>query len=137
VGDPRDQRQNTPSQYFEVDTTLQRQSRIGRGTRPARFEEEFGYETIVSEQEPHVIGEIYSCTTIVGASDSHIAASNPDTMYFHQAMQQNDAFEFLNAARKEFQSLLDREVIEIIPAHLVPTGMRLFSAVWSMNASVE
>jgi hypothetical protein len=32
VGDPRDQRQSTPSEYFEVDTTLQRQSRIGRGT---------------------------------------------------------------------------------------------------------
>jgi hypothetical protein len=67
VGDSRDprqntrsQRQHTPSQYFVVDTTLQRQSRIGRGTRPARFEEEFGYETLVSEQEPYVMGEIYS-----------------------------------------------------------------------------
>jgi hypothetical protein len=48
-------------------------------------------------------------------------------------MQQNDALEFMNAARKEFQSLLDREVIEIIPAYLVPTGMRLFSPVWSMK----
>jgi hypothetical protein len=131
VGDPRDQRQSTPSQYFEVDTTLQRQSRIGRGTRHA--EEEFGYATLVSEQEPQVMGEIYSCTTLVGASHSHIAASDPDTVYFHQAMQQNDAVEFLNAARKEFQSLLDREVIEIIPANLVPTGMRLFLAVWSMK----
>jgi hypothetical protein len=54
-------------------------------------------------------------------------------MYFHQAMQQNEAVEFLNAARKELQSLLGREVIEIIPAYLVPTGMRLFSAVWSMK----
>jgi hypothetical protein len=79
------------------------------------------------------MGEVYSCSTLVGASDSHIAASDPDTMYFHQAMQQNDAVEFLNAAHKEFQSLLDREVIEIIPANLVPTGMRLFSAVWSMK----
>jgi hypothetical protein len=39
----------------------------------------------------------------------------------------------LNAARKEFQSLLDREVIEIIPAYLVPTGMQLFSAMWSIK----
>jgi hypothetical protein len=67
------------------------------------------------------------------AHHSIIAASNPDTMYFHQAMKQDDATAFLNAARKEFQSLLDREVIEIIPAYLVPTGMRLFSAVWSMK----
>jgi hypothetical protein len=36
------ERQTTASRYFEVDTTLQRRSRIGRGTQPARFGEEFG-----------------------------------------------------------------------------------------------
>jgi hypothetical protein len=51
----------------------------------------------------------------IGASISIIAASDPDTMYFHQAMKQDDATEFLKAAHKEFQSLLDREVIEINP----------------------
>jgi hypothetical protein len=39
------------------------------------------------------MGEIYSYTTIVGASNSLIAASDPDTMYFHQAMQHDDATE--------------------------------------------
>jgi hypothetical protein len=69
----------------------------------------------------------------IGASNSIIAAFDPDTMYFHQAMKHDDATEFLKAAHKEFQSLLDREVIEIIHAYLDPNGMRLFSAVWSMK----
>jgi hypothetical protein len=65
------ERQATPYPCFEVDTTLEHRSRIGRGTRPSRFGEEFGYETLVSEQEPHVMWVIYSYTTIVGASFDH------------------------------------------------------------------
>jgi hypothetical protein len=59
--------------------------------------------------------------------------SDPDTMYFHQAMKQTEATNFLDAAHKEFQNLLEREIIEIVPAFLVPKGMRIFSAVWSMR----
>jgi hypothetical protein len=76
------------------------------------------------------MGEIYSYETIDGAWNLIVAASDPDTMYFHQAMQQDDATEFFNAVGKEFQSR-DRNNPRLSSSN--PTGMRLFSAVWSMK----
>jgi hypothetical protein len=61
------------------------------------------------------------------------ATADPDTMYFHQAMQQEDSKQFLCAAHTEFKNLLDREIVEIVPAHLIPKGMQIFSAVWAMK----
>ena len=34
--------------------------------------------------------------------------SNPDTIYFHQAMKENDATQFLKAAHKEFEDFLSK-----------------------------
>jgi hypothetical protein len=39
----------------------------------------------------------------------------------------------MNAARLEFQTLLDRNIVEILPAYKVPGGMRVFSTVWAMK----
>jgi hypothetical protein len=38
-------------------------------------------------------------------------------MYFHQAMQQTDTKDFLRAAHEEFQNLVERDIIEIIPGN--------------------
>jgi hypothetical protein len=126
--------QSSPSKYFDVDTTLERQSRKGRGTRSVKFHEEFGYETLLTELA--VPGEVlaYAAMVVEPTEISAMGATaDPDTMYFHQAMRQPDADDFLAAAHKEFQNLLDRNIVEIIPAHLVPTGMKIFSAVWAMK----
>jgi hypothetical protein len=61
------------------------------------------------------------------------ATSDPDIMYFHQAMKQADAKNFLDAVHNEFKDLLQRGVIEIVPAFLVPEGMKVISSVWSMR----
>jgi hypothetical protein len=121
-----------------VDPSLERRSRKGRGTK---FHEEFGYETIVTESTPEprsslVVGEIFSVATVsseLPRITSMGAMSDPDTMYFHQAMKQTDAAHFLAAVEKEFETLLARNIIEIVPAFLVPEEMRVFSAVWSMK----
>jgi DNA-binding FadR family transcriptional regulator len=57
------------------------------------------------------------------------ATSDPDIMYFHQAMKQADANNVLDAAHREFQDLLHCGVIKIVPAFLVPKGIKVFSAV--------
>jgi Reverse transcriptase (RNA-dependent DNA polymerase) len=48
-------------------------------------------------------------------------------------MQQDDAKAFLGATQAEFQNLLEREIIEIIPVYLVLKGMKVLSSVWSMK----
>lgn len=101
--------------YFEVDPSLQRHSRKGRGTRATRFHEEFGYEAVVSDS--NVAGEVFALPTMLPDTVAMNATSDPDTMYFHQAMQQTDAKDFLRAAHEEFQNLVERDIIEIIPGN--------------------
>jgi hypothetical protein len=61
------------------------------------------------------------------------ATSDPVTTYFHQAMRQEDAPEFLDEAHKEFQNFIERDVIETIPKYLASKGAKVFAAVWSMK----
>jgi hypothetical protein len=108
--------------------------RKGRGTRSTKFHEEFGYETLINESV--AMGEILALSTLVDESNTFSvlsATSDSDSMHFHQAMRQKDAGEFLTAARLEFQTLLDRNIVELLPAYKVPRGMRVFSTVWAMR----
>jgi len=54
-------------------------------------------------------------------------------MYFHQAMQEPDAPEFLEATQEEFGKHLKDGTFEIIPRSEVPEGFKLFPAVWAMK----
>jgi hypothetical protein len=129
------------SDHFHVDTELDRRSRKGRGTRSAKFHEEFGYETVVADAQvtrnrTAITGEILSFTTVTTETPnitSMGATTDPDTMYFHQAMKQADAKNFLGAVHNEFNNLLQRGVFEIVPTFLVPEEMKVFSSVWSMR----
>ena len=57
------------------------------------------------------------------------ATSDPDTMYFHEAMREPDKAEFLKAARKELDAQLNDGVIELIERKAVPKGATLLPAV--------
>jgi hypothetical protein len=85
--------------YFEVDTTLDCRSRKGRGTRTTKFHEEFGYEVLVSNAA--VSGGKFAFAPV--AYDPMSVTTEPDTMDVHQAMRQDDAKSFLDAAQEEFQ----------------------------------
>jgi len=54
-------------------------------------------------------------------------------MYFHQAMQEPDAPEFLDAVQEEFGKHLKDGTLELIPLSKVPEGFKLFPAVWAMK----
>jgi hypothetical protein len=108
--------------------------RKGRGTQSIKFLDEFGYETLITESL--VMGEILALSTLVDESNAFSvmsATSDSDSMHSHQAMRQKDAKEFMSVARVELQTLLDRNVIEMLPASKVPGGMRVFSTVWAMK----
>ena len=42
------------------------------------------------------------------------AVSDPDNMYFHQVMKENDATQFLKAAHKELLDLLSKGILELM-----------------------
>ena len=83
-----------------------------------------------------VEGEIFGSSRKSGGTITSMSAtSDPDTMYFHQAMKEKDADKFLDAAKTEFQQLLDDGTFEIVRKGDVPAGHKLFPAVWAMKRS--
>ena len=53
---------------------------------------------------------------------SKLSVSDPDTMYFHQAMKENDAIKFLKSAHKIISDLLSKGIFELIPHSIVTEG---------------
>jgi Reverse transcriptase (RNA-dependent DNA polymerase) len=63
-----------------------------------------------------------------------LAASNdPDTMYWDQAIKQPDSQEFIKAAIDEISTHQENGHWEVVPKEIVPDGMRVLDAIWSMK----
>ena len=62
-----------------------------------------------------------------------LAKSDPDTMYFDQAMHQPDRKQFIQAIIKEINDHIDRKHWELIPRSQVPDGTPVLDSVWSMK----
>jgi Reverse transcriptase (RNA-dependent DNA polymerase) len=61
------------------------------------------------------------------------ATSDPDTLYYHEAMRQDDKDEFLRAMEKEINTQVDYGVYTLIPRNAVPQGVKVLPAVWSLR----
>ena len=61
------------------------------------------------------------------------ATSDPDTMYYHQAMREPDSGNFVDTVKDEFGTLLKNGIFRLVEKSLVPEGMTLFPAVWAMK----
>ena len=59
--------------------------------------------------------------------------SDPDTMYFHQAMKDNDAAQILESVHKEFLDFLSKRIFELIPHSIVPEGETILPTVRAMK----
>jgi len=72
-------------------------------------------------------------------SDIHAykATSDPDTLYYHQAMKESDADEFRVAMRKEWEDQRRNGNFEIIRRSEVPNGSTILPSVWQMRRKRE
>ena len=61
------------------------------------------------------------------------ATSNPDTLYYHEALQALDRDNFIQAMQKEVQDHEEREHWELIPQSEVSERTIILPAVWSMK----
>jgi hypothetical protein len=59
--------------------------------------------------------------------------SDPDTMYYHQAMKQPDRKEFAKAVIKEINDHVERKHWELIPIEEVPENTPILDSVWAMK----
>jgi hypothetical protein len=69
------------------------------------------------------------------ASDpiAFLATHDPDTMYWHQAMQEPDKAEFIKAAVSEVKSHVNNQHFTLIRHDEFPKQTRVLAAVWSMK----
>ena len=63
--------------------------------------------------------------------------SDPDTLYHHQAMRQPDRAQFIGAMQKEMDLQLDDGNFEIVHRSTIPTGSKVFPAIWQMHRKCD
>lgn len=61
------------------------------------------------------------------------ASTDPDTMYWHQAMKEDDCDHFQDATEKEVKDQFDNGNFSIMERHLVPEGSTILPTVWQMR----
>ena len=120
-------RNNLPSRTQEPPAqpvTQQQVSRSGRTIRPPkRYDDFVAFEAL---QQPEV--ELNPHPVIAFKTNS-----DPDTMYYHEAMRAPDAAQFKTAMEKEIDDHTSRGHWEIMRRQDLPTGTRVLPAVWSMK----
>ena len=60
-----------------------------------------------------------------------------DTMYFHQAMNQPDADDFVKAIVKEINGHIERNHWKLTPCDQVPEGTNILHSLWSMKRKFD
>ena len=100
--------------------------------------EPMSMDTTLDDQEPHE-NELFCYATlfpddIADAMDDKLlafkAVSDPDTLYLHQAMKQDDKNHFIEAMKKEVRDQSHNGNFSIIHRSMVPKGTRILPAVW-------
>ena len=61
------------------------------------------------------------------------ATTDPDSMYLHEAIQQEDKLEFLKAMLEEFRDQIYNGNFSIIKINQVPKGRTILFCVWQMK----
>ena len=59
--------------------------------------------------------------------------SNPDDMYYHQALKEPDKDQFLQAIVKEINDHIEGNHWQLIPKSEVPNGTKILDTVWAMK----
>ncbi len=127
-----DEREKAPSK-----PTSQNEEGLRRSTRTRTKPELFQHiynrlgSTKADIATTKVEGEIFSlesmCPTAMAAS------SNPDIMYYHEAMKEPDSAQFTEAAVKEYQDILEKGILKMIDQSEVPKDAKIFKSVWAMR----
>ena len=64
---------------------------------------------------------------------AYLAISDPDTMYFDQAMKEPHRQEFLNASTREVKSHCELNPWKLLMRKDVPKGQSILNYIWAMK----
>ena len=87
-------------------------------------------------------GEIFAMQSIYPDYDDYIndhpiftfkAASDPNTMYYHEAMKMPDRTQFVEATEKEMEHHYDKNNFELIHHSQIPKDATILPMVWQLR----
>jgi hypothetical protein len=108
-------------------------TRYGRVSRPPERWNLASYESILEPDDYEdwsewCEGELFAFNTLAMK-----ASTDPDTMYYHQAMREPDKDKFKEAIRKECEDQFRESNYKLISIDQVPKDATLLSSVWQMK----
>ncbi|KAL7575276.1 hypothetical protein ACA910_001801 [Epithemia clementina (nom. ined.)] len=128
-----------------VPTVVGRQTRSGRVVKDTqRYSEGLAqreqglvaWETMIdqdgSEDVPTAQAQ-YDLQALMDEPVSFAATTDPDTMYYHEAMREPDRELFRETMQKEIQDHKSRNHWEIVLLKSIPFGTRIIDMIWSMK----
>ena len=129
-----------PQEAQQQQQHLFSQTRSGRLIRPpARLIEAHAAEIAeprLSLVTYEVLQELQDADDLLSQAHpllAYAASADPDTMYLHQAMQQPDRDQFLEAMEQEVTSQSENGNWKIVHKSVVPATAQVVPAVWSMK----
>ena len=117
-------------------------SRFGRTRRPIYKTLQAMRAEISKATQSDVEGEIFCYVAMFPNDDcwaycdplvTYKAVSDPDTLYYHQAMKEKDRERFQESMLKEVTDQFDNENFTVIHKSEVPKGQTILPAVWQMR----
>jgi Reverse transcriptase (RNA-dependent DNA polymerase)/GAG-pre-integrase domain len=120
---------DAPTPTPNIKTTVLRSGRISKP--PDRLINAYACELQQSEVPYEIFASI--CENDERGWVAYAASKDPDTMYLHQAMQQPDKDQFLEAMVKEVEGQMSNGNFAIVHIDEVPQGATILPAVWAMR----
>ena len=137
----REQGGSTPTE-----STPPQRSRFGRIVKPVQrlIEIMMAETTTNTKNNNHAVdGELFCLETMFPTDDSDLlgdpfhafkaAASDPDTMYHHEAMKEPDAERFMDGMQQEMDRQFTDGNFSLIHRSKIPKGEKIFPGVWQMR----
>ena len=137
------QRRNVQKKIINNDQReiIDNQREVEKDAHPEGGVKEIPKSNIIADETTMNSSEIFCYEAMYPEADADIqdpllaykAVSDPDTMYLHQALKEDDKDEFIKAMRKEIHDQSENGNFSVIHKSQVPEGKNALPAVWQMN----
>ena len=97
---------------------------------------------ITSVSEGEIQGELFCFSALFPDPQDEIhedplqafkATTNPDIMYYHEAMREEDRKEFILAMEKEMDQNFSDNNFEVVPRSSIPNDATVLPSVWQLR----
>jgi hypothetical protein len=77
--------------------------------------------------------EDYATQDLMNDPIAFAASTNPDILYYHEAMKQPDRLKFLDAIVQEMNAHIEHKNWELVDKATIPKGIKVLDAIWALR----